>query len=115
MDHPHVNIAYTECTVLKFFYHSGFLNNFALALKNRVCLGIFHCIQFAFTFRTFEQFALALKNRVSLKIFTVLKIFLSFRIFEQLCTCPETEFALKIFTVLYILLHSGFLSNLRLP
>jgi len=40
-----------------------------LALKNRVYLEIFHCIEYIFTFRIFEQLALALKNRVCPEIF----------------------------------------------
>jgi len=62
-----------------YFWHSGFLSNFVLALKNRVC-----------------------------PEFTVLKYFLSFRIFEQLALAPKTEFALTIFTVLDILFTSVF-------
>jgi len=84
----HIKWIYTEYTVLKIFslfrilnnlrlpsktvflqnfhcieyisYHSRFLSNSALTLKNRVCLEIFHCIQYTFTFRIFEQLALAL-------------------------------------------------------
>jgi len=71
-------------TVLNLFFTIQDFEQLALALKNRVCPEIFHCIEYTFTFRIFEQLALALKNRV----------------------------ALKIFTVLSILLHSGVLSNL---
>jgi len=48
------------------FYHSGFLSNFVLALKNRVALGFFTVLNILFTFRSFEQLAPALKNRVAL-------------------------------------------------
>jgi len=49
------------------------------------------------TFRIFEQFALALKKRVCPE-FTVLNMyFLSFRIFEQLCACPEKQSCPEIF------------------
>jgi len=86
-----------------------------IALKRRVCPEIFHCFEYTFTFGSFEQLALALKNRVCPE-FTVLTIyFLSFRIFEQLALSLKNRFALKFFTVLCILLHSGALSNLRLP
>jgi len=91
----------------------------ALALKNRGCPGIFHCIEYTFyiqnilptcacpekqrvpwihciecrffIFRIFEQLALALKNRVALQFFTVLKYISLFRIFEQLenRVCPD--------------------------
>jgi len=46
------------------FYHSRFLNNFALALKNRVAKKSFTLLNTLFTFRIFKQLALALKNRV---------------------------------------------------
>jgi len=79
-----------------FFYHAGFLSNFALALKNRFAQKFFTVLNILFAFRIFEQLALALKNRVALKIFTLLNMyFLSFRIFEQLVlalksrVCPE--------------------------
>jgi len=57
----------------------------ALALKNRVWPGIFHCIDMYFlSFRIFEQLALALKNRVPLKFFTAWNILFTIKIFEQL-------------------------------
>ena len=78
--------------------------------KTEFPLKIFTVLTIYFlSFRIFEQLALALKNRFDLKFFTILKYFLSFRIFERLI------FALKFFTVLNIFLHSGFVSNLRLP
>ena len=55
--------------------------------EKQSCPEIFHCIEYTFTFRSFEQPALALKNR----------------------GCPE-------FTVLNMHFYrSGFLSNLHLP
>jgi len=51
------------------FYHSGFLSNFVLVLKNRVALKFFALLNTPFTFRIFEQLALALKNRVCPEIF----------------------------------------------
>ena len=88
---------------------------FHLTLKNRVCPEIFHCVEYTFTFRIFEQLVLALKNRVVLKFFTVLKYFLSFRIFEQFALALKNRVALNSLYWIYIFYHSGFLSNLRLP
>jgi len=63
-------------------------------LKHRVCPENFHCIEYTFTFRIFEQLALAVKNKVCPE-FTVLNIyFLSFRIIEQLALALKTDFAL---------------------
>ena len=52
-------------------HHSRFLSNSALTLRNRVCPGIFHCIQYTvlFTFRIFEQLALALNSLYWIYIF----------------------------------------------
>jgi len=82
------------------FYYSEF-EQFALALKNRVSPGIFHCIEYEFlSFRIFKQLALALENR-GCPEFTVLNIyFLLFRIFEQLALALENKVALDFFTVL---------------
>ena len=67
---------------LYIFYHSGFLSNFVLALKNRVALEFFTVLKYFLSFRIFEQLALAQKNR-GCPEFTVLIIyFLSFRSFE---------------------------------
>ena len=48
------------------FYHSGFLSNFVLFLKNRGCPEFTVLIIYFLSFRIFEQLALALKNRVAL-------------------------------------------------
>jgi len=48
------------------FYHSGFLSNFVLSLKNRGCPVFTVLIIYFLSFRIFEQLALALKNRVAL-------------------------------------------------
>ena len=97
------------------FHHSGFLNNFPLALKNRVCHENFHCIECSFTFRIFEQLALDLQNRVSFE-FTVLNIyFLSFGSFEKLALPWKQSLPWNFSLYWNIFYHSGFLSNLRLP
>ena len=68
--------------------------------ENRVFPEIFHCIEYSFTFRIFEQLVLALKNRVCPE-FTLLTIyFLSFRILNSLRLPWKTESALEFFTVL---------------
>ena len=68
--------------------------------ENRVFPEIFHCIDYSFTFRIFEQLVLALKNRVCPE-FTLLTIyFLSFRILNSLRLPWKTESALEFFTVL---------------
>jgi len=46
----------------------------ALALKNKVCPGIFYCNEIFFTFTIFEQVALALKNSLP-EIFHCIEIF----------------------------------------
>jgi len=127
-----------------YFLSFRIFEQLALAIKNRVCPEIFHCIEYAFTFRIFEQLSLALKNIVCTGFFTVLKYFLSCRILEQLvlalknrvcpeifhcieytfyiqdfwatCACPEKQSVPWNFSLYWIyFLHSGFLSNLRLP
>ena len=70
-------------TVLDIIFTFRSFEQLALALKNRVCPGIFHCIEYVFlSFRIFEQLALALKNIVALEFFTVLNILFTLRIFE---------------------------------
>jgi len=68
---------------LKIFSPLRIFEKLALALKNRVCPKIFHCIEYIFYHSGFlSNSALALKKIVALKFFTVLNIYcLSFRIF----------------------------------
>jgi len=96
------------------------LNNGACP-KKRSYPEIFYCIEYTFTFWSFEQLPLALKNRggpeftvlniyfalcrvfeqlaLALEFFTVLNYFLSFRILAT-GACPEkNRVALKIFTI----------------
>jgi len=79
------------------FYHSGVLTNFALALKNRVCLEFIVLNIYFLSFGIFEQLALAMKNKVCPEIFIVLNILFTFRIFRQLVPALKTEFVLKVF------------------
>ena len=109
----------TEQAVLKFFH---------LALKNRVCREIFHCIKYIFYHLEFlSNLPLLRKTEFALKFCTLLGItldsgflsnlgfpwktvcleftvvniyFLSFRIFEQLVLALKNRVALKIFTAL---------------
>jgi len=101
-----------------YIIHSGILSNLhAHALKNRVCIHIFHCIEhILFTFRIFEQLTLALKNRGCPKL-TVLNVFLLLlRIFEQLALALKNRGCPEIFRCIeYIFHYSVVLSNLRLP
>ena len=93
-------VKFLACCVLQDRKLSGnclYWLNIVYALKNRVCPEIFHCIEYTFTFRIFEQLTLALKNRVCPE-FTVLNVyFLSFRIFEQRAIALKTQFTLKLF------------------
>jgi len=131
-----------EFTVLKYFYHSGFLSNLRLPWKqslpwihyieytffiiqdfwatcacpeNRVCPESTVLNIYFLSFRIFEQLALALKTTSCPDIFHCIEIFLSFRIFEQLALALKTEFALNSLYWIYTFYHSGFLNNLRLP
>jgi len=99
------------------FYHSGFLSNFVLALKNRVVLEFFTAFNILFTFRIFEQLACACPEKQSCPEFTVLIIyFLLFRIFEQLALALKTRGCPEIFRCIeYTFYYSVVLSNLRLP
>ena len=68
-------------------------------------------------FRIFEQLALTLKKRVFPQNISLYWIyFLPFKIFEQLCAYPENQslsWNFSLYSTYF--LHSGFLSNLRLP
>jgi len=68
---------------------------FALALKNRVCPEFTVLNIYFSSFRILNNLRLPRKTEFALKIFTVLKYFLSFRIFEQLELALKTEFALN--------------------
>jgi len=61
---------------LKHFSPCRIIEQLALALKNRACPEIFHCIKYIFCHSGFlRNFALALKNRVCLEIFHCIEIF----------------------------------------
>ena len=126
-----------------YFLPFRIFEQFALALKHRVCPENFHCIEYTFWFRIFEQHALALKkqsmpwihyieyiffiiqdfwatcdcheNRVCSEFIVLDVYFVSFKIFEQLALALQNTSCPDIFTVLKYFYHSGFLSNLRLP
>jgi len=76
-DHPQVNIHWTHC-IEYISYHSGFFSNSALALKNKVCPKIFHCIKYTFCIQDFlatcacaEKQESALNSLYWIYIFTV--------------------------------------------
>ena len=89
---------YTPNALLKIFSPFRIFEQLARALKTRVCLENFHCIEYIFYHTGFlSKFALALKNRVCPEL-TVLNIYiLSFRIFDQLALSLKTELVLKVF------------------
>ena len=88
-----LDLAWKQSVLWKFSpcYHSGFLSNFALTLKNRAWPGFTAFNKYFLSIRIFEQLLLDLKNRFGLKISTALKYFLSFRIFEELYACHERQ------------------------
>jgi len=73
------------------FYHSGFLSNFVLALKNRVALKFFTVLNIRFTIRIFEQLALALKKRECPEIFHCIECAFHIQDFWATCACPENQ------------------------
>jgi len=79
------------------FYHSGFLSNFALALRNRGCPEFIVLNMYVLSLRIFEQSALALKNRVALEFFTVLNVFFIIQDFWATSACPEKRVCPDIF------------------
>ena len=96
-----------------YFLHSGFLSSFALALKNRVALNSLYGIYFLHS-GFLSNLRLPWKTECALSFFTVLNILFTFRIFEQLAFALKDRVALNSLYGIYFL-HSGFLSNLRLP
>ena len=82
-----------DCYLI-YFLHSGCLSNFCLPWKTECALNSLYLICI-FIIQNFQQVALALKNRICPEIFHCIEIFLSFRIFEQLELALKTEFALN--------------------
>jgi len=87
----------TPNALLKIFSPFRIFEQLARALKNRVCLVNFQCIEYIFYHTGFlSKFALALKNRVCPEL-TVLNIYiLSFRIFDKLALALKTELVLEV-------------------
>ena len=126
------------------FYYFGFLSNLRLpwksegALKffavlniffiiqdfwatsacpeNRVCPGIFHCIEYTFYIQTFwATYACPEKQRVPW-IHCIECIFFPILNFGATCACPEKQRVPWNFALYWnIFYYSGVLSNLRLP
>jgi len=87
--HWKTRVALKFFTVLKYFYHSGFLSNFRLPWKQSLPWS--HGTEYVFLIiQDFEQLALALKNTSCPEIFHCIETFLSFRIFEQLALDVKT-------------------------
>ena len=90
----------TECALnsLCWIYTFLIIQNFeqlAHALKNRVCLEIFHRFEIFLSFRIFEEFALALKTEFVMEFFTVFNILFTFRVFEQLLLALKNRVCLN--------------------
>ena len=96
------------------FYHSGFLNNFALYLKNRVYPQNFHCFEYTFYIQDFWAICACPEERVFPE-FTVLNIqYMCFIIqeFWETCACPEKQSLTGNFSLYWKFFHrSGFLSD----
>ena len=92
------------------------LNFFHLALENRVCREIFHCIEYIFYHSRFlSNLRLPLNTEFALKIFAVLNTLLHSGFLSNLPLPWKTKCALNSLCWIYFFNHSGFLSNLRLP
>jgi len=91
-----------------FFTVQHFLT-LALALKNRVFLDFFHCIDYTlFIIQDIWAICACPEKQIWPEILHCIEMFLSFRIFEQIM------FAWNFSLYWIYFLHSGFLSNLRL-
>jgi len=103
-------------TVLNILFNIWIFEQLALALRNRVCPEIFHCIEYTFYIQDFwAHLHLAWKTECALQFFTVLNILFAFRIFEQLALAMKKECVLKIFTALNILFTFRIFEQLTLP
>jgi len=80
-----------------YFLHSGFLSNLRLPWKTECVLKFFIVLNILFTFRIFEQLALALKNRVCPEIFHCMETFFYHSGFWATCACPENRISPEIF------------------
>ena len=79
-------------TVLKIFSLLRIFEQIALALKNRVCPEIFHCVQYiSYHSGFFSNSALALKNKVCPKIFHCIKYTFCIQDFLATCACAEKQ------------------------
>ena len=79
------------------FYHSGLLSNLRLPWHTEFALKIFTVLNILLHFKIFEKLALALKNKVCSE-FTVLNIYvLSFSIFEQLALAMKNTSCPEMF------------------
>ena len=73
------------------FYIQDLWANLRLAWKRECALNFFTVLNIAFTFRIFEQIAIALKNRVCPEIFHCIEYTLYNHDFWATCTCLEEQ------------------------
>jgi len=101
-------------TVLKYMPFTFWIfEQLALALKNRVCPGIFTVLNIFFII---QDFWTTCETEFALKFFSVLNIFFIIQDFWTTCACHEKQRVTWNFSLYWnILYHGGFLSNLRLP
>jgi len=86
-DHPQVNIHWIHC-IENIFNVQYFWTTLRLPWKQSVPW--IHCIEYIFfIIQNFEQIPLALKNRVCAEIFHCIEIFFIFQEFLAICACPE--------------------------
>ena len=96
------------------FYHSEFWTTCACPEK-QILPWTFHCNKIFFIFQKLWATCSCPENRDALEFFMVLNILFTFRIFEQLALALKTEMPWNFSWYRTYFLHSGYLSNLRLP
>jgi len=69
----------------------------ALALKNRGCPGIFHCLEYTFYILNFWATSACPEKQSCPAIFHCTEIYFIIQVFEQLAVALKTEFILKFF------------------
>jgi len=85
---------------LRIFSLFWIFEQLALAFKNRVFPQNFYCIEYiSYHSRFLSNSALTLKNRVAQKFFRVFNILFTLRIFEQLALALNSLYWIYVFTV----------------
>jgi len=94
----HPKWIYTEYTVLKIFFTSGFLSILRLPWKTEFSLKIFTVLNIVLTIQDFwATLRLPWKTEFALKLFTVFNILFTFRIFEQPALALNSLYWIYIF------------------